>query len=73
MTNDQRRLLILQSPFSFVRIFVKYIKRYVLFIVAFCVRDWSGILCENESEVEGEQRYSGKPDGVAGTPKKIVN
>ena len=29
-----------------------------------CVRDWSGILCERS-----EQRYSGKPDGFAGTPK----
>ena len=28
------------------------------------VRDWSGILCERS-----EQRYSGKPDGFAGTPK----
>ena len=30
-----------------------------------CVRDWSGILCERS-----EQRYSGKPDGFAGTPRK---
>ncbi len=29
------------------------------------VRDWSGILCERS-----EQRYSGKPDGFAGTPGK---
>ena len=39
------------------------------------VRDWSGILLETEAGdgggSEGEKRYSGKPDGVAGTPKKI--
>ena len=33
-----------------------------------CVRDWSGILCERS--LRSEQRYSGKPDGVAGTPRK---
>ena len=35
------------------------------------VRDWSGILCE--CSLRSEQRYSGKPDGVAGTPKSISN
>ena len=68
-----------------------------LFYVAFCVRDWSGILCElplvrereqvtepvevtgvstsstTESGDGSEQRYSGKPDGGAGTPKLINN
>ena len=38
-----------------------------------CVRDWSGILLEtedgDEDGSEGEKRYSGKPDGGAGTPK----
>ncbi len=29
------------------------------------VRDWSGILLKRSGK-----RYSGKPDGVAGTPKK---
>ena len=29
-----------------------------------CVRDWSGILSQRSAE-----RYSGKPDGVAGTPR----
>ena len=29
-----------------------------------CVRDWSGILLERSGK-----RYSGKPDGFAGTPK----
>ena len=29
-----------------------------------CVRDWSGILLERSGK-----RYSGKPDGAAGTPK----
>ncbi|MBR3914108.1 MAG: hypothetical protein IKJ64_00135 [Bacteroidales bacterium] len=30
-----------------------------------CVRDWSGILLERSGK-----RYSGKPDGGAGTPRK---
>ncbi len=30
-----------------------------------CVRDWSGILLERSGK-----RYSGKPDGFAGTPKR---
>jgi hypothetical protein len=38
------------------------------------VRDWSGILFETEAETKaeagGEKRYSGKPDGRAGTPRK---
>ena len=49
------------------------------------VRDWSGILCELMGKWErgrepvgkiefgsgkSEQRYSGKPDGVAGTPRE---
>ena len=33
-----------------------------------CVRDWSGILLERSGK-----RYSGKPDGFAGTPKEIYN
>ena len=33
-----------------------------------CVRDWSGILLERSGK-----RYSGKPDGVAGTPKTMYN
>ena len=36
-----------------------------------CVRDWNGILCERS--LRSEQRYSGKPDGVAGTHKSISN
>ena len=32
------------------------------------VRDWSGILLKRSGK-----RYSGKPDGVAGTPKIIHN
>ncbi|MBR2051490.1 MAG: hypothetical protein IJ961_03340 [Bacteroidales bacterium] len=36
-----------------------------------CVRDWSGILWERS--LRSEQRYSGKPDGVAGTHKSINN
>ena len=32
-----------------------------------CVRDWSGILLERSGK-----RYSGKPDGFAGTPKDNV-
>jgi hypothetical protein len=35
------------------------------FLVACCVRDWSGILLKRSGK-----RYSGKPDGGAGTPKK---
>ena len=53
-----------------------------VFPVAQSVRDWSGILCElfgsgilvRERDLGAggsEQRYSGKPDGVAGTPKSI--
>ena len=50
-----------------------------------CVRDWSGILLElflGNGDVNGngnwiwergcEQRYSGKPDGAAGTPQDNV-
>ena len=33
-----------------------------------CVRDWSGILLERSGK-----RYSGKPDGKAGTPKLIYS
>ena len=32
------------------------------------VRDWSGILLKRSGK-----RYSGKPDGVAGTPKIMHN
>ena len=42
-----------------------------------CVRDWSGILLETEAGdgggSEGEKRYSGKPDGRAGTPQKTIS
>ena len=46
----------------------------VLLLFNFCVRDWSGILFETEDRggagSEGEKKYSGKPDGRAGTPRK---
>ena len=43
---------------------------FSLFLVApLCVRDWSGILFLRRRRRSGK-RYSGKPDGRAGTPKK---
>ena len=37
-------------------------------LAALCVRDWSGILFSRRRRRSGK-RYSGKPDGRAGTPK----
>ena len=43
---------------------------FCLFLAApFCVRDWSGILFLRRRRRSGK-RYSGKPDGFAGTPKE---
>ena len=37
----------------------------LVFSSLLCVRDWSGILLKRSGK-----RYSGKPDGFAGTPKE---